>query len=278
MTLVAAGGHHPPLVEGQGAELAGAEAPPVVDHREPNLLNGRHAAHGVVDRVGLPHVGQLGHLVQLLGVQGHGRGIVDEVLIPVGLDDRLAPDGVVLVVLHQVSGGVGLLVPADLLVGGHPDGGVLAGVGGICGEAGPLHVGDLIHRLPGGQTPGDLPGGPLPHAVDQQVGLGVEEDGPADLVLPVVVVGKAAEGGLQAADDDGDVAIDLPDLVGVDDGGPVGAVPGLVAGGVGVVVAAFPGGGVVGHHGVDVAAVDEDPVPGPAQGGEGLVLPPVGLG
>ena len=61
--LMAAGGDHPPLVKGQGAELTGPEAPPVVDDGEPHLLDGGHAPHAVVHRVGLPHVGQFRHLV-----------------------------------------------------------------------------------------------------------------------------------------------------------------------------------------------------------------------
>ena len=249
-----------------------------MDDREPDLLDGGHAPHAVIDRMGFPHVGQFRHMVQLCRGQGHGGGIVDEVLTAVGLDDRLAPDGVVLIVLHQVGGGVGLLVPGHLLIGGHPDGGIPAGIRGVGGIAGALHLGDLPNRRPLGQQGSDLRHGPLAHAVDQDVGLGIEEDGAADLVLPVVVVGEAAEGGLQTADDDGDVPINFSDLIGVDDGGPVGAIPRPVAGGVGIVVAALPGGGVMGHHGVDVAAVDEDPVSGLAEDGEGLVLLPVGLG
>ena len=73
--LVAAGGDDPPLVEGQGAEVAGPEAAPVVGDGEANLLNGGHAPHAVVHGVGLPHIGELGHPVHLLGGEGHGRGI-----------------------------------------------------------------------------------------------------------------------------------------------------------------------------------------------------------
>ena len=43
-------------------------------------------------------------------------------------------------------------------------------------------------------------------------------------------------------------------------------------------MAPLPGGGIMGHHGVDVSPVDEDPVPGAAHIGEGGELPPVGLG
>ena len=171
--LVAAGGDHPPLVEGQGAELAGPEAPPVVDDGEAHLLNGGHAPHAVVHRVGLPHVGQLCHLVQLLGVQGHGGGIADEVPVPVGLDHRPAPDGVVLVVFHQVGLGIGPLAPAHFLKGGHRHRREPAGRRVPGQEAGALDAGEFLHWGAGGQGGGNLPGGPLPHAVGEQVGLGV---------------------------------------------------------------------------------------------------------
>ncbi len=128
-----------------------------------------------------------------------------------------------------------------------------------------------------GQAGGNLHRGLFAHAVGENVRLGVKEDGAAHLVLPVVVVGEAAQAGLQPADDDGDVPEGLPHPVGVDDGGVVGAQAGLPPGGVGVVVAALPGGGVVGHHGVDVARRDEHPQPGAAQGREGVGAVPVGL-
>ena len=118
---------------------------------------------------------------------------------------------------------------------------------------------------------------PLAHAVDQQIRLGVKEDGAAHLVVPVVVVGEAAQTGLQSADDDGGAGEGLPGPVGVDDGGPVGPQTHLVAGTVGVGGAALLGGGVVGHHGVDVAAADHHAVAGFAHGAEGVGAVPVGL-
>ncbi len=179
-----------------------------------------------------------------------------------GLDHRPAPDGVVFIILRQVGRRIGPLVPGDRFVGGHRHSGKGADAGVFGEKAGPFHRSDLCCRCAGGQESGQLPGGPLPHAIGQDVRLGVKEDGAAHLVLPVVVVGEAAQAGLQAADDDGDVPKDLPDLVGVDNGGPVGPQAGPIARGVGVVMAALFGGGVVGHHGVDVSPADEDPVPG----------------
>ena len=275
--LVAPGGDHPPLVEGQGAEVAPAEAAPVVGHGEADLLDGGHAPQGLVHGVDLPGVGQLRHRVQLLPAQGHGGGIHHQDPVPVGLADGPAPDGVVLLILHLGGQGVVPLAGGHILKGGHVHGGEgdLRVGGGIGGAP---HVGEGAHRLPGGQPPGDLPGGPLPHAVDQQVRLGVEEDGAADLVIPVVVVGEAAETGLQAADDDGGAGEGLPGPVGVDDGGPVGPQAHPVPRAVGVGGPALLGGGVVGHHGVDVAPADHHAVPGLAHSPEGVGAVPVRLG
>src|SRR5699024_550146 len=87
-----------------------------------------------------------------------------------------------------------------------------------------------------------------------------------------VVVGEAPQRGLQPADDDGGVRIQLPQLAGVDDGGAVGAAARLAAGGVGVVAALALGSGVVGDHRVNVAAGDQKGVFGCAK----LHVVPVG--
>ena len=194
------------------------------------------------------------------------------------LQDGLPHEGVVLQVLGHVGPGVGLPGGGHLLEGGDLHLGIGAHARVPDRRAGAPHVGDLGHRGARGQPGGDLHRGPLPHAVGEDVRLGVEEDGPAHLVLPVVVVGEAAQAGLQPADDHRDVPEGLPHPVGVDHRGVVGAQPGLSPGGVGVVVAALFGGGVVGHHGVQVARRDQHPQPGPAQGLEGLGAVPVGLG
>ena len=81
-------------------------------------------------------------------------------------------------------------------------------------------------------------------------------------------MGEPAQRGLQPADDNGAVGIGLPRLSAVDDDRPVGPRPRLAAGGIGVVAAFLLGGGVVGHHGVDVAPADEEAQGGPPEAGE----------
>ena len=194
------------------------------------------------------------------------------------LHDGAAPDGIVLLVLHLVGHGVGLFIGGDLLKGGHLHRRVAAGVGAVGQEAGTLHVGDLLHRHLGGQLGSDLPGGALAHAVDQQVGLAVHQHRAAHLVLPVVIVGVAAQRRFQSADDEGDVAKGLPHPVGIDDGGPVGAESRTISRGIGVILTAALGHGVMGHHGIQIARRKHHAQTGTSQGGKGRDVPPVGLG
>ena len=274
--LDGAAGDHAALVEGQGAEIAPAEAAPVVGDGEANLLNGGDAAgiHGVY----LPGVGQGVQRVQLLPAQGTGRRVHHQRPALTGLEHGTAPDRVVLVIFDLGGAGVGRQVGAHVLVGGavRPVELQLAHPVGDVGRAG--HVGDVRHRRFLRQPPGDLHRGALAHAVYQQVGRGIEQDAAPHLVVPVVVVGEAAQGRLQSADDDGRVGERLTGAVGVDDGGPVGPLAHDTALAVKVAGAAALGHRVVGHHGVQVAAADEHAVAGLAHGAERIRRVPVRLG
>ena len=98
----------------------------------------------------------------------------------------------------------------------------------------------------------------LAHAVEQDVGAGVEQHGALELVLPVVVVRQAAQARLDAADDDGLVLERAADEVAVDRDGAVGPRARDAAGGVGVLVSRFLVHGVVVDHRVHVAGRDEE--------------------
>ena len=141
-----------------------------------------------------------------------------------------------------------------------------------------LHIGDIAHRRFRRQTAGDLHRGALAHAVDQQVGRRVKQDGAAHLVVPVVIVGEPPQRGLQPTDNDGRIGEGLLCTVGVHDGGTVGAEAQLAAGTVQVLCPAALGHRVVGHHGVQITAADHYAVPGLAHGAEGLGIVPVRLG
>ena len=198
-------------------------------------------------------VGQLVHEVELIGAEGLGRGVLhhEEVLL-VLLHERLGVVGVHVAVLGVEALGVDGLVVEHLLVRGQHHGvhGGLEVAGAIRGAC---DVGDVLHGDAGGQGIGHLVNGMLAHAVNEQVGVGIEQDGALERVAPVIVVCKAAQARLDAADDDGHMLEALADEVAVDAHGAVGAQTRLAAGRVGVGGAAFLVGGVVVDHRVHVA-------------------------
>jgi hypothetical protein len=145
-------------------------------------------------------------------------------------------------------------------------------------ERHPAQVVQLVDAAAGAEPVRDLDQGALGVAVQQQVGPGVDQDRAAHLVGPVVVVGDAAQAGLDAADDDGHVGEGLAAAVGVHDRAAVGPQAGHPVGRVGVVGANPALAGVAVHHRVHVAAGHAPHQVGSAERGEGVDVAPVGLG
>ena len=87
------------------------------------------------------------------------------------------------------------------------------------------------------QFAAELHGILLAHAVKDDVGTAVAEDALVQPVLPVVVVGEAAQGSLNAAQNHGNVGEELFQDAGVDNGGIVGAHVVARVGAVGVFMA-----------------------------------------
>jgi hypothetical protein len=145
-------------------------------------------------------------------------------------------------------------------------------------KGGAAHIGDLLHRLAGGQAVGDLDNRPLGVAIQEQVALAVHHHRAADFVRPVVVMRDAAQAAFDAAEHDGRVREGFAAALAVDDGGTVGPLAAHVARGVGVVGADFAVRRVAVDHGIHVAAGHAPKQVGFAQGLEGLGAGPVGLG
>ncbi len=151
-------------------------------------------------------------------------------------------------------------------------------VAGTAHEGGAAHVGDLLDRLARGQAMRHLDQRTLGVAVQQQVAFGIDHDGAAHLVAPVIVVGNAAEAAFDAAQDDGHVLERLAAALAVHDRSAVGTLAPYVARGVGVVAADLPVGRVPVDHGIHVARRHAPEQVGTAQRLEGLGALPVGLG
>src|SRR6185369_14230849 len=90
-------------------------------------------------------------------------------------------------------------------------------------DRGPLEIGYTLKVFAGFETPRQLQQLTFTHAEYQQIGLAVEEQGPSDLVLPVVIMGKPAQGGLDPADHDRYIPVCGLAAGGIDYGSPVRA-------------------------------------------------------
>ena len=245
---VAAGGDVAPLMERDRAEIAGAKAAAVVGKGKFDLFNGGNAAHFLIDGVVVTLVGQFRHSVQFLGGKGQSGRILHQVPLPVLLHHGPAGHMVLLLQLKAAGTGVGLFILRYLIEGGAGDGVFRQGVGKgakIAGSADIPHSGRVFPSRHAGGNFGHLV---LAHAVDEKVRAGIRQNGGTHSVIPVIVVGKAAQGGFQPADDDGDIAVGLANEAAVDDGGAVGAQPCPAAGGIEILAAQAAGGGIVGDH------------------------------
>ena len=150
-------------------------------------------------------VGQGVHRVQLVPLQRRLGRIDHQHLVVVVFDDRLSVYAVVVPVLDSEGFGVGAFVVFQFFVGVAVRLSVLvealrAGKGDLVPRLGQIrgapHVADLFHRHAPVQKLRQAHDGPLPHAVHENVGPGIHQDGAADVVSPVVVMRTAAEGRL----------------------------------------------------------------------------------
>ncbi len=121
------------------------------------------------------------------------------------------------------------------------------------GAANVLHG---LHGLAVGDAVCHLDERPLGVAIDEDIGLGVQQYGAAYGLGPVVVVGDAAQGRLYAAYDHGDLLEGLLAALGVDQGRAIRPLAAHIPRGVGVVVAQLLVGGVAVDHGVHIARCD----------------------
>ncbi len=114
-------------------------------------------------------------------------------------------------------------------------------------------------------------------AVEQQIGLGVEEHRAANLVRPIVVMGDASERRLNSAEDDGRVGISLARPLCVNDRRAIGPPPALAMGRIGVVVPQSAVGCVAVDHRVHIAAGYAEEEIRLAERRKGLGVAPFGL-
>ena len=275
--VVAAHLQHTALVEGEGAKRALAKTAAVGANGKLDLGKGRHAARRVVIGMPVACVGEFGHLVHLVGGECRRRRVLHHIdAVGVGLYQAMPGDGVHILLLHVKAARVVELVGGKVIPAGQQVV-VVDLVERVRAVNGAVDIGNLIDGQSGVERVGDLDDRVLAHAVDEDVGARVEQYRALELVLPVVVVGQAAQARLDAADDDGGVLERLADEVAIDRDGSVGTAPLLATGGIGVGVAAVLGHRIVVDHGVHVAGADEKAQAWLAEHGDAGGVGPVGL-
>lgn len=177
-------------------------------------------------------VGEFGHLVHLVGGERRRRRVLHhEHAVGVGLYQAMPGDGVHVLLLYVKAARVVELVGGKIVPAGQQI--VVVDLVERAGAVdGAIDIGNLIDGQSSVERVGDLDDRVFAHAVDEEVGARVEQYRALELVLPVVVVGQAAQACLDATDNDGSVLERLTDKVAVDRDGTIGTAPLLAAGGI----------------------------------------------
>ena len=173
----------------------------------------------------MARVGEFGHLVHFLrGQRCRRRVLYYKDTVGVGLYQALPRDRVHVLLLDVKALGVGEPVAVELI----PAWEQVVIVHGIerafsaCAIDRAVDICDLIDGQTGVEGIGNLDDGVFAHAVDEQVGTRVEQYRALELILPVVVVRKASQACLDAADDDGRFLVGAANEVAIDRYRPVG--------------------------------------------------------
>ncbi len=187
------------------------------------------------------------------------------------LRERLSPDGVVLGILRARGESVFFLIVPHFFKARQNHRALRRFIGDDRRAA------DAAQRLSVAQAVCGFECGALAHAVDKNVGARIENDAPAHLVVPVIVMRKPAERGLHPAEQDRNAGERLPRAVGIHGAGAVGPQPGLPSGRIEILAAALFCRRVVRHHAVEIARADENAEFRPPHRLEGGSIVPRGL-
>ena len=167
---------------------------------------------------------------------------------------------------------------------GHIDAGGIVHAPVVAGQPAGRHhegraaqVADILDGFAGSQTVRQVDQRPFGIAENQQIGLGIGQDGTADLVRPVIVMGDAAQRRFDAADDHRHVGIRFARALGVHGDGAVRAFIRFGIRRVGVVGADLAVGRVLVDHGIHVAGRNAVVQTRLAEDAEGVGRQPVRL-
>ena len=283
----------PPLMQGQGTERTASAAAPVAGDAGAQHFRRRNRLR--IDGMGLPAKGQAVEFVHFRRSQGRGRRGQNQGAAVHGLKGPgVAPVHLLFQHLSQSEQLFRFVQQLLMAWQGHQRrvrqrGGRLGGSAlgvqfvkpGRAGNSGqhvraralvPALIPVLI------QAAGTFQNSALAHAPDQQVSLGVHKNGAAQGVGPEIVMTDPPQGGFNAAQHQGQAGKGPARQVGVYQAGPVGPRARLAAGGVGIVMAFFTKGRVMGQQGVQGSGADAREQAGPPHGQQVVGAVPAGLG
>ncbi len=201
---------NPPLMESQGAKAACAKTSPVADQAKLHFLDGRHPPCLLIRRVVATHVRKAIDLIHLLLGQRRRRRVLDNILPiappTVRLYQTLSRKRVRVAVLNGKAAGIFPPVPFHVLVIRqqfiiiNP----LQAPGPVNGA---VYKGYVFNVNPRIQSLRNFHDGMLPHAIGQQVRLGIQQYGPLQPVGPIIIMGQPAQAGLDPPDYNGGIFV-----------------------------------------------------------------------
>ena len=186
--------------------------------------------------------------IHLLRRQRRGGWLDDDMLVAVRLIQR---DSAVVVVVFQLERRLDekRLVLLDFFKGRQP-------LGIFRRDADSGGAADAFQWFIGVQTAGNFDHGEFAHAVNEQICLGVQEDGTAEGVCPKVVMGRLSERCFDTAENDRQAGEGGFGEIRIDDGGAVGALSRDAAGRACIVAPFLAEGGVMAEEGVHGACAE----------------------
>ena len=164
-----------------------------------HLRNPRDTSKRLVRRVIGALIGQRIHAIQLLLGERIHRRILHKHSAAVPLLKQLSPDMILLILLDAAGNCIFLFGLQYIFVGGAllPIKRRFMHIDGVAGASDIRQGSNRLLRI---QPPRDLNDLVFSHPVNQQIRAGVEQNGGADRIVPIVVMRKPPEGGLQPAD------------------------------------------------------------------------------
>ena len=206
-----------PFVRDDRTEIAATEAAALRDEAELHLFDGWHTAHLLVDGMIRPHVRQIVDFIHLRFRERHGRRVLHDTPFAILLGKPLAANRILLEVFLFERGRKSMLV-APHVVKRRQFSVIVDVIKRRHAEARPRDILDGIDRHALMQVRRDLKQRLFAHAIDEQVGHAVDEQRPAYLVRPVVIVRETPKARLDATDDNRHIGIELTQAVRIDDG------------------------------------------------------------